>query len=211
TTGLAIFWDSVNSAYDLLTGAQAQRPIRLFTLLVALATIAAKVGLLVHARSVGTRIQSIAVLALARDHRNDIVASAGAAVGILFGILGYRFLDPVAGALVAIVVAKTGVDILRESAQELMDTVPSRDIDAQIRGSIAEVPEVQTVEAVHAHRFGPYFVANITIGVEGSQTVDKGNEIAHAVEQHLYQNVDMLRKVYIHYHPAHSDSPEEDR
>lgn len=207
TTGLAIFWDSVNSAYDLLAGTAEKRPIRLFALLVALGTIVAKIALLIHARSVGKRIKSIAVLALARDHRNDIVASAGAAIGILFGILGYHVLDPIAGAIVAIVVAKTGIDILRESAQELMDTVPSKDIDAQIRASIAEVPRVQTVEAVHAHRFGPYFVANVTIGVDGGLSVDKGNEIAHAVERHLYEKVDMLRKVYIHYHPAQTDGP----
>ncbi len=205
TTGLAIFWDSVNNTYELLAGTARERPIRLFALLVAVGTIAAKMGLLIHAHSVGIRIKSIAVLALARDHRNDIIASAGAAIGILFGILGYRVLDPIAGAIVAIVVAKTGVDILRESAQELMDTVPSKDIDAQIRASIAEVPQVQTVEAVHAHRFGPYFMANVTIGIDGSLSVDKGNEIAHAVERHLYEEVDMLRKVYIHYHPAHSD------
>jgi cation diffusion facilitator family transporter len=205
TTGLAIFWDSVNRAFDMFSGKIQDDAISFYALIVAVATVIIKILLMMNARVTGRRIQSIALLAIASDHRNDIFASAGAGIGILFGLLGYRIFDPLAGALVAIIVIKTGAGILRESASELMDSIPSRQIDSQIRGLIENIRGVQTVESVHAHRFGPYIVANITIGIDGSQTVDKGNAIADSVEQHLYDKIDMLRKVYIHYHPANAD------
>jgi cation diffusion facilitator family transporter len=201
TTGLAIFWHSASSAYDLLTGAEEETAIRLFTLIVAVATIFVKIALLAHAKRVVKSTKSLAVMALASDHRNDIVASIGAAIGILFGLLGYRIFDPAAGAIVAVIVVKTGVDILRESAMELMDSVPSKEIDARIRDLLNSVSEVKTVESVHAHRFGPYLVANVTLGVDGDLTVSKGDAIADEAERTLYREIPMLKRVYIHYHP----------
>ncbi|MFC1765825.1 cation diffusion facilitator family transporter [Planctomycetota bacterium] len=200
TTGLAVFWNSINSAFDLFMGNSDKQSISLFVLFVALGTIITKVVLARHAVTVAKNIKSLAISALASDHRNDIYASSGAAVGIIFGILGYPIWDPLAGALVAIIVTKTGVDILRESAAELMDSVPSKKIDAQVRKIAQKVPDVISVDEVHAHRFGPYLVINLTISIEGNLNITRGDAIAHTVEAELCDNIDMLRKVYIHYH-----------
>ena len=64
---------------------------------------------------VGQQTNNAAVLALAYDHRNDIYSATAAAVGILLGLLGYYWVDPLAGALVSFIVLRTGVEILRES------------------------------------------------------------------------------------------------
>ncbi len=202
TTGISIFWNSVQTAYGIVSGSNGAAPVRMYALLIAFGTILIKTALMLHARKITTRTGSLAVSALARDHRNDIWASAGAALGILPGLLGYRIWDPIAGALVAVVVVKTGIDIIRESAHELMDTIPGRDIDDHVRSVVTRVPRVESVEEVHAHRFGPYLVLNLTIGVEGSLSVAQGEEIAHTAEQHLYDTIEKLRRVYIHFHPA---------
>ncbi|OHD56457.1 MAG: hypothetical protein A2096_12040 [Spirochaetes bacterium GWF1_41_5] len=201
TTALAIFWDSINSAFDMFAKTAVIQPVRFFTLWAALATIIIKIILMMHARAVSRSTGSIAVAALASDHRNDIFASLGAGIGIIFGLLGYTILDPIAGAMVAAIVAKTGIGILRESANELMDTIPSSQIDNCVRSVLSSVPEILSVESVHAHRFGPYIMANITIGINGQLTVSDGNKLAHYAESLLYSKIEMLRRVYIHYHP----------
>ncbi len=202
TTGVAIFWDSINSVFDLLSGAQDRKPVQFFTLLVALATIATKILLVFNAASVSRKTGNIAVAALARDHRNDIFASLGAAVGILLGLVGLPWVDPLAGALVAIIVVKTGIDILRESTAELMDTVPGNEMSNKIRDVMAGIKEVRSVESVHTHRFGPYYIANITIGIDGCLSVSQGDKIADSIERRLHEEIELLRRVYIHYHPA---------
>ncbi|MBN1998281.1 cation diffusion facilitator family transporter [candidate division KSB1 bacterium] len=55
TTGMAIFWESINTAFDLLMGTIQPRPVRLFTLSVALMTIIAKVFLMLHAGRMGKK------------------------------------------------------------------------------------------------------------------------------------------------------------
>lgn len=202
TSGLAIFWQSVNSAFDLLTTDVQAPPIRQFTLWAALFTVALKTVLMVHARKISRRTSNIALSAISRDHRNDIYASAGAATGIVFSLFGFSWVDPMAGAVVAVLVTKTGIDILRESSAELMDTVPGKELVGIVRKELSGVKGVEQVESVHAHRFGPYLVMNVTVGVEGNLSVYEGDRIADRVEDNLLDSIDMLKRVYVHYHPA---------
>ena len=202
TTGAAIFWDSVNSAFDLFVGTAPQFKLRMFVILVALATIISKIFLAQHATRISQTTGNLAVNALARDHRNDIFASMGAAIGILLNMVGIAWGDPVAGAVVALIVAKTGLDILREASSDLMDNVPSKEIAGRIHELLDGVEEITSIEDIHAHRLGPYLVVNLTIGIDGDLSVKDGDKIADSVENKLISSLEMLRKVYVHYHPA---------
>jgi cation diffusion facilitator family transporter len=201
TTGIAIFWDSINSTFDMLSGSGERNQVEYFTLAAALLTVFAKIFLMLDAAAVSRVTQNMAVSALAKDHRNDIFASLGVAIGITFGLFGFPWLDPLAGALVAIIVAKTGIDILRESTAELMDTVPGTEMDIKIRGILSTRGDVKSIESIHTHRFGPYYMVNITIGIDGNLSVSDGNRIADSIEKLLYERIELLRRVYIHYHP----------
>jgi cation diffusion facilitator family transporter len=202
TTGLAIFWDSVNTGFDLVTGKSIANPVRSFALWVAIGTIIIKIALMLQARVVGRSTKNMAVIAISQDHRNDIFASCGAGLGILFSIFGVSWADPLAGAAVAIVVAKTGFGILLEAANDLMDSVPQNELSDQIRSALSQEKSIRQVEEIHAHRFGPYLVANITICIDGSLTVAEADVIATDTEKTLLKRIDMLRKVYVHTHPA---------
>ena len=202
TTGMAIFWDSVNTTYRLLTGSLQSHAIGEFAFYVAIATIFLKILLMLQASRVGREIENLAIKALAHDHRNDIFASTGAAVGIYLSRLGTVWVDPVAGAVVAVIMAKTGFDILREASSDLMDNVPSEELAREIYEQLEDITEVEAIEDIHAHRFGPYLVVNLTICIDGDLTVRKGDEIADRVENKLLAGIEMLRKVYVHYHPS---------
>ena len=67
---------------------------------------------------------------------------------------------------------------------------------------LAGVEGIKAVEEVHAHRFGPYLLINLTICIDGSLTVTRGDQIASEVEQILYDNINYLRRVHVHYHPG---------
>jgi len=205
TTGAAIFWDSVNFAFDLFMGSVPKLKIPIFALFVALGTIVAKVFLMLHAKRISKKTGNLVISALAQDHCNDIFSSTGAAVGISLSMLGFPWLDPVAGALVAVIVAKTGLDILREASSDLMDNVPSREIAGRIHELLNGFEEIKSIEVIHAHRFGPYLVVNLTICIDGDLSVREGDKIADCVESTLIDGIEMLRKVYVHYHPTHSN------
>jgi divalent metal cation (Fe/Co/Zn/Cd) transporter len=99
-------------------------------------------------------------------------------------------------------VLRTGIHILRESSADLMDTVPGRELEEQARAHLGAVPGVIEVEEVHAHRFGPYLVLNIQIGIDGGMTVTQGDAIASEVEAVLKSRIGFVLRAYVHYHPA---------
>lgn len=202
TTAIAIFWHTVATVHELLTAPPDNGGASVIALWVALSVVLVKFGLTGWTYAVNRRVNNSAVLALAQDHRNDIFASAAAAVGILFARMGYPWVDPLAGAVVSLIILHTGVEILRSATADLMDTVPGRELDREIRVNLEGITGLLAIEEVHAHRFGPWLVANLTIGVDGGISVREGHRIAIEVERRLVDRVEFMRRVYVHYHPV---------
>ena len=202
TTAIAIFWKSLNSMFDQFKGNADLTSATIGTLWVALLTVLLKIVLTFYTNGVGKKTGSLAIRALAFDHRNDVFSALAASLGIFLSRRGYPWIDPLAGALVALLILRTGIGILRQSTADLMDSVPSHFLDKKIRLVLENFPEIKQIEEIHAHRFGPYFVINLTIGINGSLDVYSGDTIATRVEKLLTEQIEMVRKVYVHYHPA---------
>jgi cation diffusion facilitator family transporter len=202
TTAIAIFWTAVNNVFDQLKGGGEARRASLGAFWVALFTVVVKIVLTIYTRAVAEKTGSLAIKALAYDHRNDIFSALAASLGIFLARRGHLWVDPLAGALVALLILRTGIGILRQSTADLMDSVPSHYLDNKIRSILKNLPEIRQIEEIHAHRFGPYFVINLTICIDGRLDVYSGDAIATRVEKLLTENIELVRKVYVHYHPA---------
>ncbi|MFN2188929.1 MAG: cation diffusion facilitator family transporter [Candidatus Promineifilaceae bacterium] len=202
TTAVAVFWNSIYSLYDLLIGESDFGGATTLALWIALFTIFLKIALTFYTRRIGERTRNSAISALAYDHRNDLFAATAAAVGIILGRNGFPWVDPLAGALVALFIFMTGVKILRESSADLMDTIPGKELAERVKSVLIPIPGIQDIEEIHAHRFGPYLIINVTIGVDGDISVADGDAIACQVEESLYSEMELLRWVHVHYHPA---------
>jgi len=203
TTAVAIFWYAIDRVYTILSGiGEESSAAETVALWVALLTVVVKIWLMRLTGRIGQSTKSIAVLALARDHRNDIFSISAAAVGIFLGQRGYAWGDPLAAAVVALVILHTGITILRESSADLMDIFPSEPITARIRQLLEAVPGVQQVEEIHVHRIGYYLLVDVTIGIDGTLTVAAGDQIASRVEMTLLQDIEYLHRVSVHYHPS---------
>lgn len=202
TTAVAIFWNSINQVYYLWIGARNFQGASLGALVVGIGTVVLKLMLTFITRRIGQQTRNPAVFALAYDHRNDTFAALAASVGILFGRIGYPWVDPLASSLVAMVILSTGINILRESSGDLMDTVPGKVLQHQVNEILMNIPGVEQVEEVLAHRFGPYLVIYLTVGIDGSLSVAEGDDIATRIEQTLHEEISLLQRVHVHYHPV---------
>lgn len=202
TTAVAIFWDAVNKVFSLVSGQSDFTGAAPITLVVALFTIVLKIALVLITLNIKRQTGNAAVSALAYDHRNDVFSASATAIGIFLGRSGVPLGDPVAGALVALLILRTGIKILQDASADLMDDVPSRELAQQINGLLKDLPGIARVEEVYAHRFGPYLVLSITIGIDGSLSVLAGDRISSEAERLLTDNIPLLRRVHIHYHPV---------
>ena len=201
TTGIAIFWESINKVYAMATTASSEQT-SLWVLVIAAATLLLKVHLLALTRKNHRQTGNPTLKALANDHLNDIMASGAVIAGVLAARLGLPWMDPAAGAIVALFIFKTGVSILMESSAELMDAVPDKEFGETVRQIALSVEGVRCIEDLGVHRFGTVYTIEMTICVDGGISVEEGNNIAHRVEEKLLARYEGgLRRVMIHFHP----------
>jgi len=189
TTAISIFWSAVDNIYELYQGKSAFSGASVLALWIALLTVLAKIFLAIWTRKIG------------RETQNTAVAALAATAGIIFGRMGYLWVDPLAGGLVSLIILRTGIDIIRQSTADLMDTLPGRQLSEEIRHILAGIPGVAAIDDIHGHRFGQYLVVNITVGVDPSITVAEGDRIATEVETALLDRISLMRRVFVHYHP----------
>ena len=202
TTGIAIFLESINKVYALFTHVTVGRSATALALVIAISTFFIKLGLYFYTKRAVHKTHNPTVRALANDHFNDIMTAVAVIVGIVMGRMGYFWMDPAAGAVVAIYIIKTGVEIIMQSSSELMDRVPDVRFSREIRDVTLMVKGVKGIQELGIHRIGHHYTISMAISVAGDISVDEGHEISNRVEACLMQYFDNgLRGVHIHYHP----------
>lgn len=201
TAAFTIFWTSVQSLVEYLQGNSEFSSSSHFALYAALFTVGLKTVLYFYTRGLGKKTNNPSVMAITLDHRNDICSASAVVAGTLMTQLGYPWADPLAGAVVAIVFLLSGIEILRDTVDILMDTVPGKALDNEIRQLLQDIPGLEDIEKIQAHRFGQYLVINLTIFVASNISVNEGDRIADNVETKLLDNVDYIRAVHVHFHP----------
>lgn len=202
TTALAVFWDALDKIWDFVTSIETSQGAHPFALWVAFATVLIKIILSIYTRKLGRETHNPVVIALAHDHRNDLFSASAATIGIFLGQRGFPWIDPLAGALVAFLILRTGIFILRESSSDLMAAVPNFELAEEIASILKNIQGVKQLEELQAHRFGPHIIVALTIGIDGNLTVSEGDAIASLVEKTLIESISNIRRVHVHYHPA---------
>ena len=201
TAAFTIFWNSIQTLFEYLQKSGDFTPSNPIALYVALFTMLLKGFLYLYTRSAGKKTDNPTVVALALDHRNDILSAGAVVAGTLASQFGYYWADPLAGALVAVFFLMSGVEILRDSTDILMDTVPGKALEKKIHALLDNTPGLEGIDSIQAHRFGQYLVISMNIYVSGDLSVHDGHGIAEEVEKRLIMGIDFLKAVHVHYHP----------
>ncbi|CAM9746142.1 unnamed protein product, partial [Ectocarpus sp. 4 AP-2014] len=143
-------------------GAHAAIPTRL-TAVAASVSIIAKEALFRATNTIGKRRNSQVLIANAWHHRTDAVSSVVALLAIAGSMCGAPMLDPIAGLMVAGMVALTGVQVSTDAMAQLTDAA-----DYDVRRKVAEiatqqVPGVLSFDRVRARRMGPQTLVDLAI------------------------------------------------
>ncbi|MFP4628912.1 MAG: cation diffusion facilitator family transporter [Halobacteriales archaeon] len=145
-----------------------------------------------------------AARALAVDNRNDILTALAAMAGVAGAQFGLAVADPIAAAVVAIVIIYSGVTLARRNVDFLTGAAPS----PKLRERIVEValahPEVEGVHDVLAHYVGPEVDVSLHIEVGEDLTLAEGHAIETAVIQAL-EELPEVDEAFVHLDPKDLD------
>lgn len=155
---------------------------------------------------IGEKIKSKGLIADAHHHRSDAFSSIAALIGIGGAKLGFRFLDPLAGLVVAFLILKVGYEILRDTAYELMDGRPEKDKINDISELAISVEGVLDIHDLKLRSYGPNYIADLKIVVNRELTVGEGHHIARQVKKNIINNSDDVKDVLVHVDPDSIDN-----
>jgi len=156
----------------------------------------------------GKKLESPALLAIAKDHRKDAVTSVSTLVGVVGAFFGWGIMDPLAAGLTSFFILHIGYQTFRESAHDLMDgSVPADFIDA-LRTLAEAVPRVEHVHEIRARRSGQYMIVDLKLEMDPEMTVKESHEVATGVKKLIFDRYPGVGDVMIHINPhdeAHED------
>lgn len=151
---------------------------------------------------VANKINSPSLKADAWHHRSDALSSIAAFIGIGGSMLGFKALDPLAAIVVALFVAKVGFDILKDSANELMDSSISEDEESKIIEIAKNTAGVIHLGELKSRKHGAMAYLDLTICVNKNLTVFEGHEIASNLEKCLIESMRFIKGITIHVEPC---------
>jgi len=156
---------------------------------------------------VGRRIESKLIVANAWHHRSDSLSSVAVLIGVGGALIhpSWHVLDSYAALLVSFFIVKVGLDIMKDSLGELIDTAPPSDILGTISGCARGVPGVLDVHDLRVRSSGGLYQVEAHIVVDVNLTVLQGHGIAKEVERCLLEQVAHLDRVIVHVDPSAHD------
>jgi cation diffusion facilitator family transporter len=155
----------------------------------------------------GRRLRSIALEADAKHLLTDVWTSLGVVLGIvLVGLTGWLALDPLIALLVAANIVWTGIRLLRDTGQGLLDrALPAEDL-AKIRKVLSRHEERDIrFHALRTRAAGQRRFISMHVLVPGGWTVKRGHDLAEEIEGDIARELPQST-FFVHVEPAEDPS-----
>ena len=152
---------------------------------------------------VGRTSGSSGLSADASHDLTDVISSAVALTGVTVALLRPKMVaaDHYSGFAIGLIVIFMGVRVVRETALQLMDTMPDPAQMDQIRAAALRVEGAIAIEKCFARKTGLRFHVDLHLEVDPNLTVSESHEIAGAVKTAVKTHVPWVEDVLVHVEP----------
>jgi cation diffusion facilitator family transporter len=152
----------------------------------------------------GRRLRSASLIADAWNDTVDILSAFAALVAVSLTLYDpERFLsaDHYGGFAVGVIVVFTGLRVVRDTALQLMDTMPEEALMDKIRNVAMRVPGVLGVEKAYARKTGTQYHVDLHLEVDPEISVRESHEIGHAARLQILDQLEWVADVLVHIEP----------
>lgn len=161
-------------------------------LVVAFISIVSKEWLYRITRRVGEELNSQVVIANAWHHRSDAYSSILAliSIGLAMSVPGFLAADPLAGMLVAGMIAMTGAEIMGESMKQLTDAVTDEELVRSVENVASDDPDVREVTRVRARQVGSKALVDVLLTTPPDLSSSAMKAIEERIRVRIFADVD---------------------
>lgn len=158
---------------------------------VTLISILSKEAMARYSLAVGKRLNNAILIADAHHHRSDSLSSVAVLVGLCLQKAGFPYGDSIAGLVVALLVAKAAIEIVRTNVNYLTGTSPPFEVCERIKEAALGVEGVEGVHDLRAHYVGPKLHVELHIEVSPERTLKEGHDISEEVKRRIEEIPDV--------------------
>ncbi len=164
-------------------------------------TILVKLIMMKYQSSIGKSHKSPALKASAIDSLNDVLASSISVISLVAVQLGLRYVDGIAGILIAFFIFKSGYEIAKENIGYLMGKAADENLILEIANIALKTEGVQGLNEIKSHYVGNKFHIEIHIDVDKNVTTEQSHDIGLNVQQGIL-SLSEINKVFVHIDPV---------
>jgi cation diffusion facilitator family transporter len=173
--------------------------VTLASFAVMLATLGINLGVVRYESRRGRELQSELLRADAAHTQSDVFTSCAVMVSLTGVWLGFPSLDPIGGLVIAIFIARTGIEIAREASGILSDRVVMDEGD--IRRVVMSVPDVLGCHHIRTRGSLDHTFLDLHIWFRGDTTLYEAHRLSHVVKDRLMQKYPQIADAVIHIEP----------
>ena len=173
----------------------------IIALAVAVVSVIAKEAIYQYTKHAAVKLRSNMLMANAWHSRSDAVSSIVVVIGVGGAMMGYPYLDAVAAIAVAVMIAKIGIDLIRASTRELIDTALEPEVVEAIRKEIFDVDGVRALHMLRSRRSGGDALVDLHVQVDPRISVSEGHQIGDTVRRRLLERIEAVTDVTVHIDP----------
>lgn len=171
-----------------------------FLVLVCIITIIVKFFLYLYTKTMSKKYNNILLEANMKDHRNDCIVTLCTLISVFCGLFGFYLFDGIVGIGISIWVAYTGISILVESCNILMDISIDIDTEKMILDLAHSYKDIKKIDPISSAPVGYQYMVVLTIYVDGSMSTFDSHNLADSLENDITK-LDKVYRTIIHVNP----------
>lgn len=178
---------------------------RAVVLISLILSVAVKLWLSRFNTVLGKKINSTVMLATAKDSKNDVVATAITIVSLICSLFTDLPVDGVIGIIVSLFVLKAGIEIIRDTVDELLGKPADAEITRQICNIVCRDSRIIGIHDLIIHNYGPgNMFGSCHAEIRSDEDFISAHDLIDRIEHEIHNKLKI--SMSIHMDPIETDN-----
>ena len=154
------------------------------TIVIVASAVIVKILLGRYVRKKGEAVNSDSLIASGKDALLDSVISAATLLAAVIYLVFHIRTEAWLGAVISLVIIKSGLEILGESLSSIIGKRISSDLSKEIKDTVTSFPEVQGAYDLILHSYGPdLLIGSVHIEIPDTMSVAELDKLEHRITE----------------------------
>ena len=153
----------------------------------------------------GKKINSSVMLATAKDSRTDVIATSATCIAVISSLYTNLPVDGIMGLVVSLFIFKSGIDIVKDTVDNLLGKPVDSDIVYAIKEMIGESDKIIGIHDLVVHNYGPgNMIGSLHAEVKSNEDFVFVHDMIDELERRIHKELNIL--MTIHMDPIETDN-----